>query len=220
MSIKILLLEDDLLFCESLEDFLEDEGFSVLSAHNPHHALELSFENRFDIYLLDINLPLMSGIEFLDSLRQSGDNTPAIFLTSYQDKEVMKEGFLKGCDDYLKKPLDLDELKLRILSVLKRVRGEQKQCAGDICIDLQQKRLYKAGEEIEVSVREFALVALFMHHKEKLVTKEMIYETLWRSNEEGSDGAIRVYINRLKKILGKECFANIRGVGYRYEPKP
>lgn len=218
MSIKILLLEDDRLFCESLEDFLEEEGYKVLCAHNPQHALELTYENRFDLYLLDINLPLMSGIEFLDSLRQSGDNTPSIFLTSYQDKEVMKEGFLKGCDDYLRKPVDLEELNLRILSVMKRVRGEMKQCVGNICIDLQQKRLYKESVEIEVSVREFDLIALFIHNKEKVVSKEMIYEALWRSNEEGSDGAIRVYINRLKKILGNDSFTNIRGVGYKYEP--
>ncbi len=216
MSIKILLLEDDLLFCESLEDFLEEEGFEVHAVHNPQHALDMTFDQRFDLYLLDINLPLMSGIEFLDSLRQSGDKTPAIFLTSYQDKEMMKEGFLKGCDDYLKKPVDLDELSLRIGSLMKRYRGEGKQCVDDVCIDLEQKRVYKAGEEVEVSVREFALITLFFQHKGKVVLKEMIFETLWDNDEEGSDGAIRVYINRLKKILGQESLKNVRGVGYRF----
>ncbi len=217
MSIKVLLLEDDLLFCESLEDFLEEEGFDIVSAHNPHQALDLTYEQKFDLYLLDINLPLMSGIEFLDSLRQSGDLTPAIFLTSYQDKEVMKEGFLKGCDDYLRKPVDLEELHLRILSVMKRYRGESKQCIQNICIDLEQKRLYKDGIAVEVTLREFELLALFFHNKDKVVSKEMIFETLWRTEEEGSDGAVRVYINRLKKILGTESLKNIRGVGYIYE---
>lgn len=217
MSIKILLLEDDLLFSESLEDFLEEEGFDVVCAHNPHLALDLSYEKRFDLYLLDINLPLMSGIEFLDSLRLSGDTTPAIFLTSYQDKEVMKEGFLKGCDDYLRKPVDLEELHLRILSVMKRYKGEKKQCIKDICIDLEQKRLYKDGTDLEVTLREFELLALFFHNKDKVVTKEMIFESLWSHEEEGSDGAVRVYINRLKKILGAESIKNVRGIGYIYE---
>lgn len=217
MSIKILLLEDDLLFCESLEDFLEEEGFEVVSAHNPHHALDITYTQRFDLYLLDINLPLMNGIEFLDALRQSGDNTPAIFLTSDRDKEVMKEGFLKGCDDYLRKPVDLEELHLRILSVVNRVRGAAKQCVDNICIDREQKRLYKDGDEIEVSQREFELIALFFHNKNKVVSKKMIYEALWNTDEEGSDGAIRVYINRLKKVLGTEKFTNVRGVGYKFE---
>jgi DNA-binding response OmpR family regulator len=159
----------------------------------------------------------MSGIEFLDELRQSGDNTPAIFLTSYQDKEVMKEGFLKGCDDYLKKPVDLEELHLRILSVMKRYRGERKQCIKDVCIDIEQKRLYKDGIELEVTLREFDLIALLFLNKDKVVSKEMITNALWSSDEEGSDGAIRVYINRLKKILDADSLKNIRGLGYMYE---
>jgi len=217
MSTKILLLEDDLLFAESLEDFLDEEGFVVTTAFNPQEALDLTYKQKFDLYLLDINLPIMSGIELLDSLRQGGDTTPAIFLTSYQDKEKMKEGFLTGCDDYLKKPVDLDELHMRILSVLKRVRGEQKQCEDGICIDLEQKRLFKDEVEIEVSVKEFDLIALFLHNKNQIVTKEMIFMSLWTSSEEGSDGAVRVYINRLKKILGEEHIINVRGVGYKYE---
>jgi len=217
MSTKVLLLEDDILFCESLEDFLEEEGFEITSAHNPHQALDLTYEHKFDLYLLDINLPLMSGLEFLDALRQSGDSTPAIFLTSYQDKEVMKEGFLRGCDDYLKKPVDLEELHLRILSVMKRYRGENKQCIKNICIDIEQKRVYKDKVEIEVSLREFELLALFFHHEGKVVSKEMIFKSLWSHEDEGSDGAVRVYINRLKKILGTESLKNIRGIGYMYE---
>jgi len=218
MSIKILLLEDDLLFCETLEDFLDEEGFEVKISHNPHHALELTYEQNFDLYLLDINLPIMDGIEFLDSLRISGDMTPAIFLTSYQDKDIMKKGFLKGCDDYLKKPIDLDELILRIMSVMKRYRGEEKQCIGSVCIDLKQKRLFIEKVEVELSSREFDLVALFIHNINKIVSKDMIFSTLWTSNEEGSDGAIRVYINRIKKILGEDNIKNVRGVGYKYEP--
>jgi len=219
MSIKILVLEDDLLFCETLEDFLEEEGFEVKTSHNPNHALELTYEQRFDIYILDINLPIMDGIEFLESLRSSGDMTPAIFLTSFQDKETMKKAFVKGGDDYLKKPVDLEELQLRILSLLKRSRGEVKQCIENICIDLEQKILHVENVEIEVSSREFDLVALFFHNRDKVVTKDMIFNTLWNSNEEGSDGAVRVYINRIKKILGNDKFTNIRGVGYKYEPK-
>jgi len=217
MPIKILLLEDDLLFAESLEDFLDEEGYGVEVVHNPNAALDLTFANNYDLYLLDINLPIMSGIEFLDALRQSGDTTPAIFLTSYQDKEVMKEGFLKGCDDYLKKPVDLEELGFRIASVMKRYRGDVKQCINNICIDIEQKRVYKDEVEVEVTLREFDLIALLFRNKDKVVSKDMITNALWSSEEEGSDGAIRVYINRLKKILDSKSIKNIRGLGYIYE---
>lgn len=217
MSTKILLLEDDLLFAESLDDFLDEEGYEVHTVHNPNQALELTYSQKFDLYLLDINLPIMSGIEFLDALRQSGDVTPAIFLTSYQDKEVMKEGFLKGGDDYLKKPVDLEELALRIYSLMKRYKGEKKQCINDVCIDIEQKRVYKAGRALEVSLREFELIALLFRNKDKVVSKEMILQALWNSDEEGSDGAIRVYITRLKKILDTESLKNVRGLGYIYE---
>ncbi len=217
MSIKILLLEDDLLFCESLEDFLDEEGFDVTTAHNPNQALEHTYDKKFDLYLLDINLPIMSGLEFLDSLRQSGDETPTIFLTSYQDKEVMKEGFLKGCDDYIKKPVDLEELHLRILSLMKRTRGDSIQCVDDICIDIEQKRVFKDNVELEVSLREFELLTLFIKNKGSVVSKEAIMDSLWAHSQEGSEGAVRVYINRLKKILGSEHFINVRGVGYKYE---
>lgn len=217
MSIKILLLEDDLLFAQSLEDFLDEEGFEVSMVHNPNDALELTYSQKFDLYLLDINLPIMSGIEFLDELRQSGDETPAIFLTSYQDKEMMKEGFLKGCDDYLKKPVDLDELGFRIHSLMKRYHGENKQCINDICIDIKQKRVYKDGVELEVSLREFELIILLFRNKDKLVTKEMMIEALWSNEEEGSEGAIRVYVNRLKKVLDADSLKNVRGLGYIYE---
>ncbi len=217
MSIKILLLEDDPLFCESLEDFLDEEGFEVTSAHNPNQALELTYKGKYDLYLLDINLPIMNGLEFLDSLRQSGDDTPAIFLTSYQDKEMMKEGFLKGCDDYLKKPVDLEELHLRILSLMKRIKGSNIQCVDDLCIDIEQKRVFKENVELEVSLREFDLLALLIKNKGSVVSKETIIDTLWTHSEEGSEGAVRVYINRLKKIIGSENFINIRGVGYRYD---
>ncbi len=117
---KILVLEDDELFASTVEDFLTDEGFEVDIAFDGEECLELNFKKNYDLYIFDINVPKINGLELLEQLRISGDNTPSIFLTSYKDKDTLQTAFLSGCDDYLKKPADLDELLLRIKALLKR----------------------------------------------------------------------------------------------------
>jgi DNA-binding response OmpR family regulator len=212
---KILLLEDDELFGESLVDLLEEESYKVTFCRNGQEALDATFHSKFDIYLLDINVPLIDGISLLKDLRHSDDKTPAIFLTSHTEKEVMVEGFVSGADDYMKKPFDTDELLLRIHALLQRWQGVESEVCGDLRIEKEQKRIYKANEELDLSVKEYALLALLIRNAGKVVTKEMIIEHLWHVSENVSSGAIRVYITRLKGIIGSDMIENIRGVGYR-----
>ena len=218
MSAKILLLEDDLLLGESVQDFLEEEGYSVFLCRNGQEALDLTYKERFDLYLLDINVPLVDGLSLLRDLRGADDTTPAIYLTSYQDKATLTEGFEIGADDYLKKPFDLDELLLRITALLRRLNVAPKQCLGDLCLDEMHKSVTLAGRQLNLTVKEYRLLALMMRYAEKVVTKEMITAELWSASENVSDGAIRVYINRLKSELGADKIENIRGVGYRLVP--
>jgi len=110
MPPRILLLEDDKLFNETLQDFLEEEEYELEYALDPYTALDLAYEQNFDLYLFDVNLPYESGFDLLKKLRESGDSTPTIFITSRDDKESLREGFMVGADDYIKKPIDLDEL--------------------------------------------------------------------------------------------------------------
>ena len=216
---KILILEDDDLFKESLEDFLEDEGFEVVTATNGEEVLEICYENKFDLYLFDINVPKIDGIKTLKELRENFDDTPTIYLTSYKDKEKLTEGFLCGCDDYLKKPIDLDELLLRIMSLLKRSGKvmENIQLNEEISFDPKNRRVLKNGEDIYIAGKIIDLLELFIEKKEGIITKEMIINKLWEFDEEYSEGSIRVYINNLKKLLGKEKIKNIKGVGYKIE---
>ena len=211
---KVLLLEDDPLFGESLQDLLEEACYEVTLCRNGQEALDATFHTKFDIYLLDINVPLIDGMSLLQELRHSDDRTPAIFLTSHSDKAVMVKGFQSGADDYMKKPFDTDELLLRMKALLMRTLSECDEC-GALRLDHQQKRAFYDGEEINLSVKEYALLCLLVHHVGKIVTKEMITEALWSASENVSNGAIRVYINRLKKELGTLVIENIRGVGYR-----
>ena len=216
---KILVLEDDELFLETLEDFLIDEGFIVQTANNGEKVIELCYENSYDLYLFDINVPLLNGIDLLKELRKNNDNTSTIYLTSYKDKDMLKKGFVTGCDDYLKKPVDLDELLLRIQSLLKRSGKSfsEVKINNELSFNPETRRVLKAGKDLYIANKIIDLLELFIEKKDIIITKEMIIDKLWNFSEEYSEGSIRVYINNLKKLIGKEKIKNIKGVGYKIE---
>lgn len=216
---RILVLEDDELFASTLEDFLEDEGFDVDIAYDGEQCLDLNFENKYDLYIFDINVPKINGLDLLEQLRNSGDNTPSIFLTSYKDKETLQQGFLNGCDDYLKKPVDLDELILRIKALLKRNNKQFETIilSESLVFNPQTKRVYENEEDLNLPIKVLELLELFIENRGEIVTKNMIISKLWSIEEEYSEGSIRVYINSIKKLLGKDSLSNIKGVGYKIE---
>ncbi len=214
---KVLILEDNKLLLETMEDFLENSGFKVDLAQNGEEALELSYKNSYILYLLDIKVPFVNGIEFLKELREFGDDTPAIFITSSRDKESMIEGYNAGCDDYIKKPFDLDELLMRIRAVLKRVELEDIVIIDEkYTYNTKRKRLLKEDKEVKINLKDLLLLELFLKNRSQLVTKEMIKDKLWQYEEIVSDGSLRVYVNNLKKFFGKNSIKNIRGLGYRF----
>ncbi len=217
MSFRLLLLEDDKLFGETIEEFLEEEGYQVDWAVDAKEALEFNYYNRYDLYLFDVMLPDIDGFALLEQLREAEDRTPAIFITSKRAKEDLLKGFSKGADDYLSKPVDLDELSARIKALLRRSYGEDIVEIEGVQVDLAQMRISKDGELLDLNPKEARLLELFLKHRKKIVTKEQIYEYLWKPEEIVSDGALRVYINTLKKIFGKEAISNVRGVGYKFE---
>jgi len=215
MAIKILLLEDDKLFNETIEDFLEEEGFELSTALDPYSALELSYESNFDLYLFDVNLPYESGFDLLNKLRQSGDLTPTIFLTSREAKESLVEGFNVGGDDYMKKPIDLDELLLRVLALMRRQVRKQTLSLGEYSLDLLSKTLLLDNKELDVTTKAIELLILLVKAKGEVVGLEEIKSRLWAAGQSASDGSLRVYITQLKKYFSSNI-TNVRGVGYRW----
>jgi len=215
MSSKILVLEDDQLFNETLQDFLEEEGYIISFALDPYSALDLTYEENFDLYLFDVNLPYESGFDLLKKLRDSGDKTPTIFITSREDKLSLKEGFLSGGDDYIKKPIDLDELLLRIDAILRRLSRGRKIKIEEYTIDTIEKQIYKNGKKIDNSKKVVELLLLFISSNGEVILIDEIKQTLWATNQDASDGSIRVYITQLKKLFPNNI-ENIRGVGYRF----
>jgi len=217
----ILLLEDDELFSLSLIDYLEEFGeFNVTHVNNSQKLLELTYENRYDLYLLDINLPDISGLDLLKELRVSSDETPAIFLTSYKDKETLKDGFKSGADDFLTKPFDMDELVLRVNSLIKRFKKHSVVSVGNLEFNFDNKTVKKDGIIIKFSLKALNLFELFYQNNHSIVSKEMIINKLWNVNEEYSEGSIRVYVNNIKKLFGNEDIfniSNLKNIGYKIE---
>ena len=217
---KILILEDDTLFANTLEDFLACEEFIVNIAKDGEEALSLNYENNYDLYIFDINVPKINGLELLKLLRQNNDSTPTIFLTSYKDKDTLKDAFLKGCDDYIKKPVDLDELLFRIKAVLKRNKKEFKQInlGNNIVFNPISKRVFEDGVDMNLPIKVLEMLELFLENRNEIVTKDMIISRLWSASQSYSEGSIRVYINQLKKLFeNKEAIINVKGIGYKLE---
>jgi DNA-binding response OmpR family regulator len=213
---RILLLEDDRLYSETLCDWLEEEGFSLKPCYDSHSAFEVCYRESFDLYLFDINLPFQNGLETFRELRESGDETPVIFLTSREDKESLLNGFEIGAEDYLRKPIDLDELSARIRAALRRRIPPTNSRLGPYRMDARSRDLFLDGRPMKLGRKLYDLLELFVERSGEVVSQEAIKERLWHDQEEASEGAIRVYITRLKKLF-PEAIENIRGVGYRFD---
>lgn len=209
---KILLLEDDPILTETLVELLESENFQVTHASDGEQALDATFNQRFDLMLLDVNVPLLSGFEMLKELRESDDKTPAIFLTALTDIASLSQGFDIGADDYIKKPFDYDELSVRIHALL---RKSYESYSNEITIDdftfkIDTHELYKSKEFIHLSSIESTLCNLFFKNIDKILSKDEIFHSLDR---EISDGSLRVHITKLRKV-GLNI-TSIKGIGYR-----
>ncbi len=215
MPTNLLLLEDDRLFNETLQDFLEEEGYLVDAVLDPYSALDLTYQHNYDLYLFDVNLPYESGFSLLGKLREGGDMTPVIFLTSREDKASLKEGFAHGADDYLRKPVDLEELVLRIEAILRRQVRQQRVDLGRYSFDTKLRRLYEGATEVALSHKAGILLRVLLEYQGQVVPTEEIKQRLWSRAEEGSDGALRVYVTQLKKYFPTQI-RNERGVGYAF----
>ena len=215
---KILLLEDDEILSETLAELLESEGFFVRLVEDGEEAIEDTFGAKFDLFLLDVNVPLVNGFDFLKSLRESGDTTPAIFITALSDVASLSKGFDVGADDYIKKPFDFDELLVRIKALLKKryhtYASEIR--VGEFRFDIEKEELYRGESFVPLPPYEKEIVKLLFQNVDKTLTKERLFEELGGGNEM-SEGALRVHMVKLRKI--GLPITTIKGIGYRVATK-
>ena len=211
---KILLLEDDEVLSETLIELLESENFEVEHVADGESALDATFVKHFSLLLLDVNVPFLNGFELLKSLRESGDTTPAIFITSLSDVASLANGFDVGADDYIKKPFDFNELLIRIHALLRKAyHSYQNEIqVNDFRFVIEKDELYNQSNFIPLSPYELQITKLFFKNLNKTVQKETIFEEL-AQGKEMSEGALRVHINKLRKI--GLPITTIKGIGYR-----
>ncbi|MBD3789641.1 MAG: response regulator transcription factor [Campylobacterales bacterium] len=217
---KILLLEDDQNLNETITEFLEDLGHEVVSVTDGFEAQEKLYESKYDLLLLDVNTPGINGFDLLKESRKNGVTAPAIYITSMNSVEDLEKGFESGCDDYIRKPFALKELKIRVDTLLKRsfyhASEELISISGNIKYDIKSHDLLIDGKVVTLGNKESKLLKLFLKHEGEVLVHERIYEHLWDFDEEPSDTALRTYIKNLRKIIGKDRIVSIKKQGYKF----
>ena len=219
MKQDILLLEDDISLSDTIKQFLQHHGYNVICAYDGFSAEDLVYEKQFDLMLLDVKVPNLSGFESLKKFRSEGKETPAIFITSLHSVSDVEKGFALGCDDYIRKPFALKELLVRVESLIKRQFGSHSDMVT-ICknlhFDLTNLILLKNDKEIKLKNKELKLLKLFLSNPNKILNKSEVFEALWDYEEEPNEGSLRTYIKVLRSHIGKEVIETIKNVGYRY----
>jgi DNA-binding response OmpR family regulator len=220
---RVLLIEDEKNFSRFIELELQHESYSVSLAYDGREGLKLALQEEWDLILLDIMLPEINGTEVCRLIRQA-KNTPIIMLTARDSVLDRVTGLDNGADDYLPKPFAIEELLARIRALIRRAEDLQKNDPktvlnyGDLVVDLDGRIVKKSGQIIELTKREFDLLATFMRNQNRVLTREVLLEQVWGYDTEVETNVVDVYVRYLRnKIdhLGEGNFIQtLRGTGY------
>ena len=219
-NMKILLLEDDPILSEIIEEFLCEHGYHVTLFYDGQEALDALFVDKFDILVLDINVPSLSGFELLKALKEAGIITPTIFITSLSQINDVKKGFALGAEDYLKKPFELEELLVRIERTKKLHNIEQNKTiklSDTMTYEPFNNTLFSASENFQLRKKEAQLLDYFLSQQNRLLSFEEIIEEVWRFDEVPTHATGRTYIKNLRSYGLEGNIENIKGVGYRFK---
>jgi len=212
---NILLLEDDTILQEIIEEFLLECGYEVESFFDGEKALDAIGTSRYDMLLLDVNVPHVDGFEILSYLREIGNTTPAIYITSLSGMSDLKKGFDLGADDYLKKPFELEELHARIEHIVKIYRLEEEILFDGMKFIPKAHQILIGESTINMRQKEARVLEYFIKNMGKIISCDEIIENVWEDENLPTHATIRTYIKNLRKMFDKEYFDNIKGEGYR-----
>lgn len=217
---RILVVEDDKNTAKLMKAILSHAGYEVCGAQNGLEALEITDKKHIDLILLDIMMPRMDGYEFAERFRSCGDNTPILMVTAKQLPEEKCKGFLVGTDDYMVKPVNEEEMLLRIKALLRRSRiaSERKLRIGRAVLDYDALTAARDGISQTLPQKEFYLLYKLLSYPDKIFTRLQLMDEIWGMDSESNDTTVNVHIARLRKRFESwpefEIIA-IRGIGYK-----
>ena len=216
---KILLMEDDPVLGEIVADYLQGY-YETDRAFDSAEAQEFIDEKRYDLFIFDINVPGKSGVELLEELRSFNDTTPAIIITAYADTKHLKESFDAGAHDYVRKPFDLEELKLRIEKsrILFNIEQDKPIKLTQTLTYYPRKYVVSDGvKELTLRPKEAKILDYFISYPQRLISQDELVQNIWEFDELPSDATLRSYIRKLREVIGSDKIVTQRGMGYRYE---
>lgn len=217
---KILLVEDDISVARFVAKGLRENSFTVDVAANGEDGLHLATQEHYDLIILDIMLPLLSGDRILAALRQGGNTTPVVFLTAKSSVGSIVEGLNLGADDYLVKPFSFHELLARIQAILRRGKETSPLLlqAADLTLNQLTREVHRGGEAIELTAKEYALLLYLLQNAGQVVTRAMISEHVWNYDFDTMTNIIDVHINHLRSKIDRDrshkLIHTVKGVGY------
>jgi two-component system OmpR family response regulator len=222
---RVLVVEDDKKIASFLVNGLKQNGFAVDHAPDGEEALILASTAPYDAAVLDIMLPKLDGLSLLSQLRQAKVLTPVLILSAKASVDDRVKGLQAGGDDYLTKPFAFSELLARVQALIRRANhtaAPTKLSAGDLTMDLLTREVIRAGQRIELQIREFALLELLMRHPGRAITKTMILEHIWDFSFDPQTNVVDVLVHRLRAKVDKDfpvkLIQTLRGVGYVLKP--
>ena len=216
----ILVVDDDKNTRWLMQAVLQADGYAVTTAENGAEALEVMDRETVDLVVLDIMMPKMDGYEFTKTLRAADNNLPILMVSAKQLPADRKQGFLVGTDDYMTKPIDEEEMLLRIKALLRRARiaTERKLTVGDVTLDYDALTVTRNGETMELPQKEFQLLFLLLSYPGKIFTRIQLMDEVWGTESESGGETVTVHIGRLRRRFeGWQEFAieSVRGLGYK-----
>jgi DNA-binding response OmpR family regulator len=218
---KLLLVEDDSKIAAAVKRGLEAEGFAVEVAADGDQGLWLAIEGGFDLIVLDIMLPGRNGYRVCAELRRAGSQLPILMLTAKDGELDEAEGLDTGADDYLVKPFSFPVLVARVRALLRRAgaRAMTPDGVGDLIVDSATRRVWRAGQELTLTAREFDILEYLVRRADRVVAKDEILAGVWAQDFDGDPNIVEVYIRRLRRKLdqppGRRSIRTVRGVGYQ-----
>jgi two-component system copper resistance phosphate regulon response regulator CusR len=216
---RILIVEDEQRITSFLEKGFRANGFTTAVAADGRDGLHLARSGEFDLVILDVGLPGIDGFELLRHLRETDSRTPVIVLTARDEVAATLTGFERGADDYVTKPFRFEELLARVRARLRDESAPEVTVleAGDCALDLRTRRVSVAGRSVELTAREFTLAEMLFRHPGQVLSREQLLSHVWGYDYEPGSNVVDVYVGYLRRKLGGDRIATVRGMGYRLE---